>query len=339
MSEHRSARNGGEHPRIPKGGSAADHETAQRKKVTEDNSVLRKQAEDNRETQAAQSSTRPHESTRYGTTGEGSDYTRGTTATSGDPGRGASSDYAGGTGAKAEYGTTGTVGSDSDYTGSTGSTASTGPRVAHRSEADRDRSETYSSPGYQGTAERGDPSGFSHRSGRDDSGRYDRVAGEATGRDRYSDVERESGWRDRDPSDIGVGHGVRADRGDGAALSVTTLLRTLAGDAGTLARKELALARSEITAAVSDVKTGIISTATGGAVLYAGLLFLLLAATFGLATVMQAWLAALIVGAVVTIIGGILLMTGKKKMQAENFRPDRTAESLRKDREMIDRRT
>lgn len=336
MSEHRSARNGGEHPRIPKGGSAADHETAKRKKVTEDNSVLRKQAEDDRETQATQSSTRLHESTRHGTTGASSDYTRGTTATSGDPGRSASSDYGSGTGAKAEYGTTGAVGSDSDYSGSTGSP---GPRVAHRSEADRGRSEPYSSPGYQGTAERDDPSSFGHRSGRDDGGRYDRLAGESTGRDRYSGVESESGWRDSDDSDIGVGHGVRADRGDGAAVSVTTLLRTLAGDAGTLARKELALARSEITAAVSDVKTGIISTATGGAVLYAGLLFLLLAATFGLATVMQAWLAALIVGAVVTIIGGILLMTGKKKMQAENFRPDRTAESLRKDREMIDRRT
>lgn len=133
----------------------------------------------------------------------------------------------------------------------------------------------------------------------------------------------------------------RGRRGNGEAVeaSVPTLLRSLAGDAGTLARKEVALARNEITEAVADVKTGIISMATGGGVLFSGFLFLLLAATYGLSTVMEAWLAALIVGGVVTLIGGILVMTGRQKTKAENLRPDRTAEALRKDKAMLDRRT
>jgi hypothetical protein len=131
------------------------------------------------------------------------------------------------------------------------------------------------------------------------------------------------------------------DGGDDARpqVPVTSLLRSLAGDAATLTRKEVALARSEMTRAIGDVKTGIVSAATGGSVLYAGFLFLLLAATIGLATVMDGWLAALIVGGVVTVIGLILVGTAKKKLEAENFRPDRTVDSLRKDQEMLHRRT
>jgi xanthine/uracil permease len=122
-------------------------------------------------------------------------------------------------------------------------------------------------------------------------------------------------------------------------VPVTSLLRSLAGDAATLTRKEVALARSEMTRAVGDLKTGIVSAATGGSVLYAGLLFLLLSATLGLATVMDGWLAALIVGGVVTVIGLILVGTAKKKLEAENFRPDRTVDAMRKDQEMLHRRT
>jgi hypothetical protein len=122
-------------------------------------------------------------------------------------------------------------------------------------------------------------------------------------------------------------------------VPVTSLLRSLAGDAATLTRKEVALARSEVARAISDLKTGIVSAATGGSVLYAGFLFLLLSATLGLATVMEGWLAALIVGAVVAVIGMILVGTGKKKLEAENFKPERTVDAMRKDQDMIQRRT
>jgi hypothetical protein len=142
-------------------------------------------------------------------------------------------------------------------------------------------------------------------------------------RSRYRD------WRDDE----------RRARSDRPQATVTTLLRDLATDAAEITRKEVALARNEIAHALSDVKTGIISTATGGGVLFAGFLFLLLAATLGLAEVMPGWLAALIVGGVVALIGVIMVMTGQSKLQAENFRPDRTVDAMRKDREMLARRT
>jgi len=120
--------------------------------------------------------------------------------------------------------------------------------------------------------------------------------------------------------------------------SVTTLLRDLADDAAVLTRKEVALARSEIEQAISGLKTGLVSTATGGGVLFTGILFLLLSATFGLAIVVDFWLAALIVGGIVTLIGLIMVMAGKRKLQAEQFRPDRTVDAMHKDREMLQRR-
>ena len=119
--------------------------------------------------------------------------------------------------------------------------------------------------------------------------------------------------------------------------SVGRLLSRLVDDVSVLVRKELALATSEVSHSIDQAKTGAGSAIAGGAVLYAGVLFLLLAATFGLAEVMPPWAAALIVGGVVTLVGLIMFQSGKKKMQASSFTPDRAARSVRKDADMIER--
>lgn len=120
--------------------------------------------------------------------------------------------------------------------------------------------------------------------------------------------------------------------------SVPGLFRKLATDVSTLFRQEVALARSEMTSAVSDVQSGITSIAMGGGVLYAGILFLL----GGVMLLISQWVglmwAAFIVGAVVAIIGIIMLAAGKKKMSAESMKPDRTVDSLRKDADLARRK-
>lgn len=118
---------------------------------------------------------------------------------------------------------------------------------------------------------------------------------------------------------------------------VFSLIRRLADEVTTLFTKELALLKVETTSAIQDTRAGIGAMATGGAVLYAGFLFLLVAAVLGLSLVMDAWLAALIVGGVVTIIGAIMLSSGRKKLQPSAFRPEHTQASMRKDREMVKR--
>src|SRR5690606_18849139 len=85
-------------------------------------------------------------------------------------------------------------------------------------------------------------------------------------------------------------------RGD-SGRSATALLRDLVNDVALLFQKELALAATEITHSVQDARKGVTGMVSGGAVLYAGFLFLLAAACFGLARVVPAWAATLIVGA------------------------------------------
>jgi len=118
----------------------------------------------------------------------------------------------------------------------------------------------------------------------------------------------------------------------GADRPLTGLLTELAQETTTLVRKEVELAKAEVSEKVSQATTGAISLAAGGMVAFAGLLFLLLAATYYLATLMEPWLAALIVGGVVTVIGIILVSMGKSKLSARNLQPNRTIATLQDDK-------
>jgi len=120
--------------------------------------------------------------------------------------------------------------------------------------------------------------------------------------------------------------------------STAGLLTRLINEVSTLFRQELQLAKTEISEAVSEGKTALISMATGGAVLFAGILVLLQAAVFALAHIVSDWLAALIVGAVVAVIGFVMIQRGKKNLTPAALKPVRTQESLRKDKEMVERR-
>ena len=115
--------------------------------------------------------------------------------------------------------------------------------------------------------------------------------------------------------------------------SLTTLIKELANDVTAVFTKEVALAKSEVSHSVHEAKTGAVSMLTGGSVLYAGVLFLLLSAVLGLAQVVELWLAALIVGGVVTLIGFIMVQSGKKQLEPSSFKPRHTMNSLHKDRE------
>ncbi len=117
--------------------------------------------------------------------------------------------------------------------------------------------------------------------------------------------------------------------------SVGGLLRQLTREVPSLFTKELALAKAELSESMRATKAGAASVATGGAVLLAGFIILLMSAVYFLSTLMEPWLAALIVGGVVVVIGLIMVSAGKKKFEASSFKPDRTIHSLRKDKEVV----
>lgn len=121
-------------------------------------------------------------------------------------------------------------------------------------------------------------------------------------------------------------------RSVGNESSVPTLIRQLAHDATHMFSKEIELAKTEISENINSMKNGLMSTASGAFVLYAGVITLLFSAVLGLATVVSLWLSALIIGAIVTIIGFAMVGAGKKKMDAAALRPDHTIDSMKKDK-------
>jgi xanthine/uracil permease len=82
------------------------------------------------------------------------------------------------------------------------------------------------------------------------------------------------------------------------------------------------------------VSHGLAELAIGGLIVFAGFIVTLIAIANGLAHILppeQAdWLAPLIVGVVVMIVGYIVLSRGRKQLQAENLAPERTMESLQR---------
>lgn len=99
-----------------------------------------------------------------------------------------------------------------------------------------------------------------------------------------------------------------------------------------LARQEIELGLSELDRRVDKLKVGLITTTLSAAVLYAGVLTLLAAVVLGLAKVMAPWLAALIVGGVVTGAGATMNQLGRHKT-GEGVRADeytqRTARAMK----------
>ncbi len=113
------------------------------------------------------------------------------------------------------------------------------------------------------------------------------------------------------------------------------LVTQLTREMTTLFSKEVALAKSEVSHSVKTAKVGIMGMAAGGLVLFAGFLVLLWAAVLGLSEVIAPWLAAVIVGGIVTFVGLIMVQSAKHKLELSAFKPTHTANSLHKDRNAL----
>ncbi len=116
--------------------------------------------------------------------------------------------------------------------------------------------------------------------------------------------------------------------------SLGDLFSDLSRETTTLVRQEVQLAKAELTQSATDAARGIGMLVAGGAVAYAGLLFLLLAVVFGLIEAgLDAWLAALIVGLVMVAISAILVLRAREALKPANLAPRRTVETLKEDQE------
>jgi hypothetical protein len=126
------------------------------------------------------------------------------------------------------------------------------------------------------------------------------------------------------------------DRND---KSLGTLFTDLTRETVDLIRQEIALARAEVGEKLNTAQHAIIAIALGAAVTLAGLFVILQAVVNALAMflplALAPWLAPLIVGVLVALIGYLMIKNGQSNLKAETLMPERTMNSLRTDRAVI----
>jgi len=122
---------------------------------------------------------------------------------------------------------------------------------------------------------------------------------------------------------------------DMSGESIGALLGQLANNSAALVRDELTLARQEMSEKVAGYRSGAITVVIGAALSWIAILTLTAAAVIGLAHLMDAGYAALIVGGVLALIGGIVAMTGINRLKQIDPKPKQTIKTLEENKEWL----
>jgi uncharacterized membrane protein len=115
--------------------------------------------------------------------------------------------------------------------------------------------------------------------------------------------------------------------------SIGELIGQLSQDMALLVRQEARLAKIEMQQKLSRVTADMISLAAGGIVAFVGALALAAAVILALIEPvgLSPWLAALVVGAVLALAGGLMLGRGVRALKRTDPAPRRTVETIRDD--------
>ncbi len=125
--------------------------------------------------------------------------------------------------------------------------------------------------------------------------------------------------------------------------TLPSLLRELRDQGITLLRQEAALAKAEVSEKSSVLGRNLSFLLFAALTAFAGFVILLMAAVagtaIGLGRVGQAhnasWLAPLIVGGLVTLIGIALVQNAKRKLKQTNVVPERTVRTMKENQQWI----
>ena len=121
----------------------------------------------------------------------------------------------------------------------------------------------------------------------------------------------------------------------GADSSVGQLVERLSTQLSALVRDELALATAEMKRKGAQAGVGIGIGSVGAVVALLGLGALVAAAILGLATVLTAWLAALLVGVVLLVVAGALAAAGIGQVRNTTPVPEQALQSTKRDIETV----
>lgn len=123
-------------------------------------------------------------------------------------------------------------------------------------------------------------------------------------------------------------HTFTANGQKASGRSITQIFQDVVNHVSEIIRSEIRLAKTEVAEDIRKATNVAVYFAAGAALAFYALGFLLLGAVYALGTTLSPWLAAVLVGAVTGIIAICLLLVGRAKVKKENFRPDKTIQSL-----------
>jgi Putative Actinobacterial Holin-X, holin superfamily III len=114
------------------------------------------------------------------------------------------------------------------------------------------------------------------------------------------------------------------------------LVQDLSRQTSTLIRQEMRLAQAELAEKGRHAGKGAGMFGGAGLVALYGVGALIAAAILGLATVLEPWIAAAVIGVVLVLVAGILALTGKKELdEAGPPKPEQALDSVQRDIETV----
>jgi hypothetical protein len=130
--------------------------------------------------------------------------------------------------------------------------------------------------------------------------------------------------------------------------SLIDLVRELRDETTDLVRSEVKLAKTEVSEKVARVGRNSVYITIGSVIASAALVVLMLAGAAGayaalvefadMSHMVAGWLGPLLVGLLGAVIGYIFIQKGISTIKSEGVAPERTAESLREDKEWLERK-
>jgi len=128
----------------------------------------------------------------------------------------------------------------------------------------------------------------------------------------------------------------RFRREAGDERPIGDLVQDLSRQTSTLIRQEMRLAQAELSEKGRHASKGAGMFGGAGLVALYGVGALIAAAIIGLGTVIELWIAAVLIGILLLAVAGILALTGKKELdEAGPPKPEQTLDSVQQDVETV----
>lgn len=122
--------------------------------------------------------------------------------------------------------------------------------------------------------------------------------------------------------------------------SIGGLVKGILSDLRQLIRDEMALARVEMREQANRAKLAAGALGVGAVALLFGVTFLLVAVAIGTADLLgwPVWAGFLAVAVLLSLVGVVMLATGRKRLQSVHPMPEQTVETLKENSEWIAKR-